>query len=197
MDTICSLLRVVEYTCISVWLSNDYSSKSLHIKYIFLQCILLFFYFFHSILLCLTWYICPSLAWQEESRFSLLVNQVRFISISVLIFHDANFLFWYMSIIQFDLILHISVKFRKSPPAWPFHSHEWPGHNFSLQYQYIIKQTTDQNSEKTINQVIIIWSNTKPQNKLHKKYMTDSKEKFHQDIGNERADYVIIVFGVS
>ena len=130
---------------------NDYSSKSLHIKYIFLQCILLFFYFFHSILLCLTWYICPSLAWQEESRFSLLVNQVRFISISVLIFHDANFLFWYMSIIQFDLILHISVKFRKSPPAWPFHSHEWPGHNFSLQYQYIIKQTTDQNSEKTIN----------------------------------------------
>lgn len=197
MDTICSLLRVVEYTCISVWLSNDYSSKSLHIKYIFLQCILLFFYFFHSILLCLTWYICPSLAWQEESRFSLLVNQVRFISISVLIVHDANFLFWYMSIIQFDLIPHISVKFRKSPPAWPFHSHEWPGHNFSLQYQYIIKQTTDQNSEKTINQVIIIWSNTKPQNKLHKKYMTDSKEKFHQDIGNERANYVIIVFGVS
>ena len=109
------------------------------------------FYFFHSILLCLTWYICPSLAWQEESRFSLLVNQVRFISTSVLIFHDANFLFWYMSIIQFDLILHISVKFRKSPPAWPFHSHEWPGHNFSLQYQYIIKQTTDQNSKKTIN----------------------------------------------
>ena len=197
MDTICSLLRVVEYTCISVWLSNDYSSKSLHIKYIFLQCILLFFYFFHSILLCLTWYICPSLAWQEESRFSLLVNQVRFISISVLIVHDANFLFWYMSIIQFDLILHTSVKFRKSLPAWPFHSHEWPGHNFSLQYQYIIKQTTDQNSEKTINLVIIIWSNTKPQNKLHKKYMTDSKEKFHQDIGNERANYVIIVFGVS
>ena len=133
MDTICSLLRVVEYTCISVWLSNDHSSKSLHIKYIFLQCILLFFYFFHSILLCLTWYICPSLAWQEESRFSLLVNQVRFISISVLIVHNANFLFWYMSIIQFALILHISVKFRKSPPAWPFHSHEWPGHNFSLQ----------------------------------------------------------------
>ena len=151
MDTICSLLRVVEHTCISVWLSNDYSSKSLHIKYIFLQCILLFFYFFHSILLCLTWYICPSLAWQEESRFSLLVNQVRFISISVLIVHDANFLFWYMSIIQFDLILHISVKFRKSPSAWPFHSHEWPRHNFSLQYQYIIKQTTDQNSKKTIN----------------------------------------------
>ena len=109
------------------------------------------FYFFHSILLCLTWYICPSLAWQEESRFSLLVNQVRFISTSVLIFHDANFLFWYMSIIQFDLILHISVKFRKSPSAWPFHSHEWPRHNFSLQYQYIIKQTTDQNSKKTIN----------------------------------------------
>ena len=122
MDTICSLLRVVEYTCISVWLSNDYSSKSLHIKYIFLQCILLFFYFFHSILLCLTWYICPSLAWQEESRFSLLVNQVRFISISVLIVHDANFLFWYMSIIQFDLILHISVKLIKSPSPWPFHS---------------------------------------------------------------------------
>ena len=23
--------------------------------------------------------------------------------------------------------------------------------------------------------------------------MTDSKEKFHQDIGNERADYVIII----
>lgn len=100
-------------------------------------------------------------------------------------------------LIQFDLIPHISVKFRKSPPAWPFYSHEWPGHNFSLQYQYIIKQTTDQNSEKTINQVIIIWSNTKPQNKLHKKYMTDSKEKFHQDVGNERANYVIIVFGVS
>ena len=29
----------------------------------------------------------------------------------------------------------------------PFNSHEWPRQNFSLQYQYIIKQTSDENNE--------------------------------------------------
>ena len=31
---------------------------------------------------------------------------------------------------------------------WPFHSHEWPRQNFSLQYQYNIKQTSDESIEK-------------------------------------------------
>lgn len=121
MDTICSLLRVVEYTCISVWLSNDYSSKSLHIKYIFLQCILLFFYFFHSILLCLTWYICPSLAWQEESRFSLLVNQVRFISISPYC--------PYCSRCKFPILVHV-------------HNSVWPYTTYFCQIQKITTSLT-------------------------------------------------------
>ena len=30
----------------------------------------------------------------------------------------------------------------------PFYSHEWPRQNFSLQYQYNIKQTSDENKEK-------------------------------------------------
>ena len=30
----------------------------------------------------------------------------------------------------------------------PFNSHEWPRQNFSLQYQYNIKQTSDENKEK-------------------------------------------------
>ena len=30
----------------------------------------------------------------------------------------------------------------------PFHSHEWPRQNFSLQYQYNIKQKSDKNVEK-------------------------------------------------
>ena len=29
-----------------------------------------------------------------------------------------------------------------------FNSHKWPGQNFSLQYQYNIKQTSDENKEK-------------------------------------------------
>ena len=31
----------------------------------------------------------------------------------------------------------------------PFISHEWPRQNFSLQYQYNIKQTSDENNEKS------------------------------------------------
>ena len=30
----------------------------------------------------------------------------------------------------------------------PFNSHEWPSQNFSLQYQYNIKQTSDKKKEK-------------------------------------------------
>ena len=39
--------------------------------------------------------------------------------------------------------------------AWPseiselFNSHKWPRKNFSLQYQYNIKQTSDENKEKS------------------------------------------------
>ena len=120
MDTICSLLRVVEYTCISVWLSNDCSSKSLHIKHIFLQCILLFFYFFHSILLCLTWYICPSLAWQEESRFSLLVNQVRFQYFNICP---------YCSQCKFPILVHV-------------HNSVWPYTTYFCQIQKITTSLT-------------------------------------------------------
>ena len=32
--------------------------------------------------------------------------------------------------------------------GYPFNSHEWPRQNFSLQYQYNIKQTSDENKEK-------------------------------------------------
>ena len=32
--------------------------------------------------------------------------------------------------------------------GYPFNSHEWPRQNFSLQYQYHIKQTSDENKEK-------------------------------------------------
>ena len=32
--------------------------------------------------------------------------------------------------------------------AKPFNSHGWPTQNFSLQYQYNIKQTSDENKEK-------------------------------------------------
>ena len=42
----------------------------------------------------------------------------------------------------------------------PFNSHEWPRKNFSLQYQYNIKQTSDENKEK-YQLGIINWSNTK------------------------------------
>ena len=30
----------------------------------------------------------------------------------------------------------------------PFHPHQWPRENFSLQYQYNIKQTSDENKER-------------------------------------------------
>ena len=32
--------------------------------------------------------------------------------------------------------------------GYPFNSHEWPRQNLSLQYQYNIKQTSDENEEK-------------------------------------------------
>ena len=41
-----------------------------------------------------------------------------------------------------------------------FNSQEWSRQNFSLQYQYNIKQTRDENKEN-ISKGIIGWSNTK------------------------------------
>ena len=39
-------------------------------------------------------------------------------------------------------------------------SHEWPKQNFSIQFHYNIKQTSDEN-EENINLEIISWPNTK------------------------------------
>ena len=41
-----------------------------------------------------------------------------------------------------------------------FNSHEWPKQSFSLQYQYNIKQKSDENISK-YQEVIVSWSNTK------------------------------------
>ena len=32
--------------------------------------------------------------------------------------------------------------------GYPFNLHEWPKKNFSLQYQFKVKQTSDENKEK-------------------------------------------------
>ena len=37
---------------------------------------------------------------------------------------------------------------RQKWVPWLLNSHEWPKQNFSLQYQYNIKQTSDENKEK-------------------------------------------------
>ena len=42
----------------------------------------------------------------------------------------------------------------------PSNSHEWPKQNFSLQYQYNIKQTSDENEKIYIKLRIISKSNT-------------------------------------
>ena len=56
-----------------------------------------------------------------------------------------------MSVItQFEKLCKLS-KFkiiRKMVSFNPFNSHEWPRQNFSLQYQYNIDQTSDENKEK-------------------------------------------------
>ena len=41
-----------------------------------------------------------------------------------------------------------------------FNSHEWPKKSFSLQYQYNIKQNSDEDISK-YQEAIVIWSNTK------------------------------------
>ena len=33
---------------------------------------------------------------------------------------------------------------------WALHSHKWPRHNFSLQYQYNVKQTSDENKKEKL-----------------------------------------------
>ena len=45
--------------------------------------------------------------------------------------------------------------------AYPFNSHEWPRKNFSLRYQYNIKQTSNENNEKILTGGFISWCNTK------------------------------------
>ena len=42
----------------------------------------------------------------------------------------------------------------------PFNSHEWPSQNFSLHYQYSIKQTNNEDRDN-VNKGIISWFSTK------------------------------------
>ena len=44
--------------------------------------------------------------------------------------------------------LSLSGMFDGVFPLLTLNSHEWPKQNFSLQYQYNIKQTNDENKEK-------------------------------------------------
>ena len=44
---------------------------------------------------------------------------------------------------------YLPIRFKVGKKALKhFNSHEWPRQNFSLQYQYNIKQTSDENKEK-------------------------------------------------
>ena len=40
------------------------------------------------------------------------------------------------------------ISHSEGSKGYPFNSHEWPRQNLSLQYQYNIKQTSDENEEK-------------------------------------------------
>ena len=56
-----------------------------------------------------------------------------------------------MSVItQFEKLSKLSKfkRIRKMVSFNPFNSHKWPRQNFSLQYQYNIDQTSDENKEK-------------------------------------------------
>ena len=60
----------------------------------------------------------------------------------------------------------------------PFNSHEWPRQNFSLQYQYNIKQTSVENKEKYQSQDYKLIQNQILKTKHHKNGMADSKENY-------------------
>ena len=66
---------------------------------------------------------------------------------------DAENRFWTITQYQYYITLHYIVYPDIKPLVGlegpqPFNSHEWPRQNFSLKYQYIIKQARDENKEK-------------------------------------------------
>ena len=67
-------------------------------------------------------------------------------------FSQSNYLF------NFEKIYCTCATYKFA--GQPLNSHGWSRQNFSLQYQYNVKQTSDENS-KNINEGIITWSNTK------------------------------------
>ena len=62
--------------------------------------------------------------------------------------------------------------------GYPFNSHEWPRQNFSLQYQYHIKQTSDENKEKYQLKDYELIQYQILQKTNHKNCMGDSKEDY-------------------
>ena len=64
---------------------------------------------------------------------------------------------WLKGITVSEVLVMAKIKKQKHTSI---NSHEWPKQNFSIQFHYNIKQTSDEN-EENINLVIISWSNTK------------------------------------
>ena len=68
---------------------------------------------------------------------------------------------WLKGITVSDVLVMAKISCNGQKQKHTFiNSHEWPKQNFSIQFHYNIKQTSDEN-EENINLEIISWSNTK------------------------------------
>ena len=65
------------------------------------------------------------------------------------------------------------IKIENLSVDHPFNLHEWPRKNFSLQFQFKIKQTSDENKEKFVVDPTTNSPNQHPMN-----YMADIKENY-------------------
>ena len=112
-----------------------------------------------------------------QTRDSLLHTDMMMLCCFSYFHHD-----WTWERIYKYMFSAMSLRWVNEWDTEPFNSHEWPRQNFSLQYQYNIKQRSDENKEKYKLGDKLINS----PNKHHENCMADSKENYWWDLGSER-----------
>ena len=155
----------------SKWPSNEKTwVPCTYIKRVFFFCFVFFVFFFAVVFtyqgLLLLFGIF--LAWETRNVTIPTLNDSKYIGMSAvynvfvssiigsvasltLEYYDASYAILFMCLIMSTSLTMLLVFAPKVRILWLETSHEWPGENLSLQYQYSIRQTSDENIKETIN----------------------------------------------
>ena len=107
--------------------------------------------------------------------------------------HKCSYHIWMSSVIYYwtdphyncsiIMLFMLHLSFHRSLPC---NSHEWPRQNFSLQYKYVIKQTSEENKEiYQLGDYLLIWTQVLLTN-IKRIVCETARKNYLRALGSER-----------